>query len=158
MDPNAQQVINVCQASWAANQGDCSAFIKAVCAALVVPMSPGQADDIVQYFRDPANGWEALKDGVDAAGNVIRKEEVAKERADAGKLVLAGMTAAELGDANGHVAVVISAALIFSVQNNNYYPVGYWGQLGGVGGANQCLSYSFGQGVIDQVTYAAISF
>jgi len=159
MDPKAQSVIDNCKNYWPAHKDDCSGFVKAVCAGLGVVMSNGLADDIVAYINDAANGWELLTDVTDAAGNVTtRKEEVAKEAADAGQLVLCGMTSQELGEAHGHVAVIISAALIYSNLNKNYYPVGYWGKLGGVGGEDQCLSYSFGAGTINQVNYAAFTF
>jgi hypothetical protein len=159
MDPKAQKVIDNCTYDWPANQGNCSGFVKAVCDGLGVAMSAGQADAIVAYFRDSTNGWTAITDQKDGSGNVTqRKEEGAKEAADNGNLVLCGLTSAELGAANGHVAVIISAALIFSSSNNDYYPVAYWGTLGGTGGANECLSYSFGTGDIDRVTYFSFAF
>lgn len=159
MDPKAQSVIDTCQTDWPANKADCSAFVKAVCGGLGVAMSDGLADDIVAFFRDTTNSWEQLTDVTDDAGNVTtRKEELAKERADAGELVLCGLTSGELGQAHGHVAVVVSAPLVFSSQNNNYYPIAYWGKLGGVGGYNQGLNYSFGVGSINQVTYSAFTF
>jgi cell wall-associated NlpC family hydrolase len=159
MNPDAQQVIDTCKNDWGAHSDDCSGFVKAVCADLGVDMSPGLADDIVEFFRDPANNWEQITDVIDAGGNVTtRKEEVAKERADAGELVLCGLTSAELGEAHGHVAVIVSGPLVHSNLNDNDYPVAYWGKLGGVGGQDQCLSFSFGPGSLNRVTYAAIAF
>ena len=159
MDPKAQNVIDTCQNDWEANKADCSGFLKAVCADLGVAMSAGLADDIVAWFRDVTNGWEQLTDVTDDAGNVVtRKEELAKNRADAEELVLCGLTSAELGQPHGHVAVVVSAPLVFSGQNNNYYPIAYWGKLGGVGGEHQGLNFSFGTGSINRVTYAAVAF
>lgn len=159
MNPKAQKVIDNCKFHWPANQGDCSGFVKAVCGGLGVPVSTGQADDIVAWFRDPANGWEALTDDKDTAGNITtRKEQKAKDRADSGELVICGLTSGELVDSNGHLSIVISADLIYSASNNDYYPVGYWGKLHGVGGANKCLSFSFPSAHINQVTYAAFAF
>ena len=159
MDPKAQSVIDNCKSSWPTYQADCSGFVKAVCAGLGVAMSAGLADDIVGYFRDAANTWEQLEDVTDCAGNVTtRKEVLAKARADTGELVLCGLTSGELGQPHGHVAVIVSGDLVFSGLNNNYYPLAYWGKLGGVGGENKGLSYSFGTGSINEVTYAAFIF
>jgi hypothetical protein len=159
MDPNAQKVIDNCQFLWPANQRDCSGFVKAVCTGLAVAMSPGQADDIVAYFRDPFNQWTPLIDVLDATGAVTkRKEQVAKEAADDGLLVLCGLTSTELNDTNGHVAVIISAALVHSRDNNNDYPVGYWGELRGTGGANKIITYAFTTPYINDVTYASKAF
>ncbi len=155
MDPKAQKVIDACQNDWEANKADCSGFVKAVCANLGVAMSAGMADDIVAWFRNETNGWEQLTDG---AGNMAPKEALAKDRADAGQLVLCGLTSAELGQAHGHVSVVVSGPLVFSHLNNNSYPTAYWGKLGGTGGENQGLNYSFGTGSINRVTYAAFGF
>ncbi len=159
MDPKAQNVIDTCQNDWQANKADCSGFVKAVCAGLGVAMSAGMADDIVAWFRTAANGWEQLTDVTDGAGNLVTpKEQMAKDRADAGQLVLCGLTSAELGQAHGHVSVVVSGPLVFSHINNNSYPTAYWGKLGGTGGKNQGLNYSFGTGSINRVTYAAFGF
>jgi hypothetical protein len=67
-------------------------------------------------------------DVLDGAGNIsTRKNSLPNNARMKGKLVVAEMTAVELGDTNGHVAVVISAPLMHSNPNSEDYPrVGYW--------------------------------
>jgi hypothetical protein len=143
---SAQDVVEACKDLWAANQGDCSAFVRAVGHAVEVDIE-GDADEIVALLS--AGGiWTALDDGVAASA-----------AAAGGQLVVGGLTAAEIGDGatHGHVVVVIppTGALAFGK-----YPFAYWGSLapGEVrtdGGLGKTVNWSFRSTVRDDIHYAS---
>jgi len=112
-----QSIIDDCEKEYPSNNDDCNKFVKAVSADLNVTLfQPGDnADAIVQRMIDSA-GWTPLVDGIDA-----------KNKADAGQYVIAGLKGADHNPprANGHVAVVVSGPLA-----SGKYPTAYWGSLG----------------------------
>ncbi|MCD8740782.1 hypothetical protein LT679_09240 [Mucilaginibacter roseus] len=148
-------VIKACQANWSAFKSDCSGFVKKVCKDLNVTMSTGQADAIVDYIK--ANGWTALKDQTSGSTITKTKEQLAKEYADSGYLVIAGLKGADNVPPmnNGHVVVVVSGDMVYSSRDGKYYPLGYWGRLNGVGNQNSGLNNAFNKDSISKVVYAA---
>jgi hypothetical protein len=136
----AAQIISACEDLWAANKGDCSAFVKAVSARFGITLN-GLADDIVgEISADP---WRQLPDG-----------PAAKAAADNGDLVIAGLKGSDqqTPSPHGHVVVVVSGGLAHGL-----YPTAYWGRLGGVGAKNTTINFAWRAGDRDKVTYAAIS-
>ncbi|MVN22448.1 hypothetical protein GO621_12990 [Mucilaginibacter sp. HMF7410] len=133
--------MQVCEACFNANSNNCSGFAKAVAAAFKVILT-GQADDIVNQIQSPV--WTQLTGGIEA-----------KDKADHGFLVIAGLKGNEHipAQSHGHVAVVVSGPLDAV---HHQYPMGYWGQLGGVGQKDQPLTHSWNQESRDKVIYACV--
>lgn len=97
------------------NRENCSGFVKEVARSLGAPLPhTANADGIVDHVKA---GWMAVSEGVEAA-----------RLAATGKLVIAGLKAADHSPArsNGHVAVVISGELYRSK-----YPLVWGGSTGG---------------------------
>ncbi len=92
----ADDVVRECEALWAAHQTDCSGFVRAVAGALGVAIN-GDADEIVALITGSAD-WTSCADGIAASDEATRA-----------KLVVAGLTAAEVGNGatHGHVIVVV---------------------------------------------------
>ncbi|MBS0560603.1 MAG: hypothetical protein JSR21_11165 [Proteobacteria bacterium] len=134
-----QRVVEACKAVWAANQHDCSGFVRAVGDRLGVAIA-GNADQIVGTLRGGGT-WTMLPDGAAAAASAM-----------AGKLVIGGLRGDEqaVRDAHGHVVVVVGGAL-----NRGKYPRAYWGSLGGVGAEDQTINWAWTAADRDRVTYAA---
>lgn len=125
---SSQKIIESCNANFEANKSDCSGFVKAVASNFSVNLT-GQADNIVDQIK--GSGWTQLgHDGVKA-----------KEKADNGWLVIAGLKSSENvpPQANGHVAIVVSGVLA-----HQKYPTGYWGKLNDPGnaGKNKTINYA----------------
>ena len=116
-NPNARRVIDACEPNFEANQGDCNKFLKAVSNSLGSNIPQDQDANGIVEFLDAGNGWTKLADGDGHA---------AKQMADAGNFVVAGLRGSEHADhrAHGHVSVIVSAAL-----DPNGYPIGYWGSI-----------------------------
>jgi hypothetical protein len=133
------KVIAACEAVWNQDKGDCSAFARDV-AKLVGVALAGNADAIVDAIR---KDWTRLHDGI-----------AARDAADAGQLVIAGLKGSEQlqPSQHGHVVVVVSGPLA-----HEKYPTAYWGRLGGVGARDQTLNYAWRAGDRDAVTYATVS-
>jgi len=127
-----------CETEWDAHKSDCSAFVHAVGGKLGVTIA-GQANEIVGTIRG-GGPWRRLTDGVEAAN-----------RAQAGKLVLAGLRGDEQFEHSnhGHVAVVVSGPLA-----HGRYPSAYWGRLNGVGARFETINWAWPQHDRDRVTYA----
>jgi cell wall-associated NlpC family hydrolase len=114
-------IVEACKAAFdkeyipgTANKDNCSGFVKEVARALgVVLPHTANADAIVDHVK--AN-WSTVADGAEAA-----------RLAGTGKLVLAGLKAADHTPArnNGHVAVVVSGDLYRSK-----YPLVWGGSTG----------------------------
>jgi len=142
MDPH--QIIRICEANWEAHKADCSGFVKAVSAALgVTTFHPDDnADSIMDKLR-AGNDWTAL---------TVGDGRTAKDRADAGQLVIAGLKGAEQvqPDPHGHVVVVVTGPLDAA---HGQYPTAYWGRLGSVGAKNQSLNFAWRAGDRDNVGY-----
>jgi len=139
MDP--QRIIDVCEANWEAHKSDCSGFVKAVAAALGdSTFAPGyNANQIVDTLQ-AATDWAPLTPGDGAT---------AKNQADAGLLVIAGLKGADQAnpDPHGHVVVVVSGPL------DRQYPTAYWGQLNGVGAKANTINCAWRAGDRDKVGY-----
>ena len=137
----ADEVKRVCEELWPANQSDCSAFVRAVAAKFKVTLS-GNADAIVQEIKTAA-GWERLPDGAEA-----------KNAADGGKLVVAGLAGSdEIPPVqHGHVVIVVAGLLDDA---HGKYPTAYWGKLNGVGRENTTINWAWKRADIDRVIYAA---
>ena len=138
-----QEIIRVCREQRAIpeNADDCHKFVEAVAAKFDVLLA-GTADDIMAQIAGPE--WTQLgTDGVAAA-----------DAADAGELVIGGMTARALGSAHGHVVVVVQGEL-----NRGKYPTAYWGSLNpnirDAGERGTTLNFSFSQADRDEVIYAS---
>jgi len=101
----------------------------------------GQADDMVDIITAPGSGWETLANGI-----------AARQAADTGKLVLAGLksTGHDPAAAHGHVAVVVAGPLA-----HERYPSAYWGSLGGTGSRNRTINYAWKARDRDKVHYVA---
>jgi len=134
----SDRVIAACEACYAANIGDCSAFARAVAGQLGVTLI-GIADQIVDTLRTSPD-WKPLGDGVAAA-----------QGAKDGYLVIGGLKGAEqaVPNAHGHVVVVVNGPLA-----HDAYPTAYWGSLGGQPGKDQTLNWAWTEADRDHVAYA----
>lgn len=134
---DAQKIIDECEKQFEAHKNNCSGFVKAVAAKFSVKLT-GQADDIVDQIG--GEGWTKLKDG-----------KAAKEKADAGWLVIGGLKSTDHSPprSNGHVVVVVKGGLA-----HNKYPTGYWGSLNGNGEKNKTINYAWNTSDRDNVTYS----
>ena len=134
----AQDIINECENQFEANKSNCSGFVIAVVNKFGIQLT-GQADDIITQIE--TTGWTVLADGVDA-----------KNKADAGLFVIAGLKSADHNPprTNGHVVVIVSGSLAY-----NKYPTGYWGTLGGIGKKNTTINYAWNTSDRDHVIYSA---
>jgi hypothetical protein len=146
IDPKAQRIIDACESEYDANKSDCNKFVRAVGADIGVPIVAGHADDII---NDLTTNWTSIADGA-----------VAKEKADEGNFVIAGLKGADHNPprTNGHVAVVVSGPLDTTY---NMYPTGYWGMLGVAKpkyGKKNTLNYSWNADDVDNVKYFFKSF
>ena len=114
-------VIAACTKHWPDNNGDCSAFVKAVAHDLHLDLT-GQANDI--YDQIAISPWTRIGIGADAA-------TIAGVSAGEGNLVIG----ASKGQGNGHVAVIVDYRNAF----DSYSPVdrnkavAFWGSLDSVG-------------------------
>ncbi len=138
-----QDIIRECSEARAvaANAGDCHKFVEAVAAALRVVLT-GTADQVMAQIAGP--GWS--QHGTDGAA--------AAAAAEAGDLVIGGMTSERLGDAHGHVVVVVAGPLA-----HGRYPTAYWGSLNPRvrpdGGLGKTINFSFSEVDRDGVVYAS---
>lgn len=125
-----------------ANVNDCHKFVEAVSADFAVTLT-GTGDDIMAQIAGP--GW--TRHGMDGPS-------AAAAAAEEGELVIAGMTAAGLGDAHGHVVVVVDGELA-----HGKYPTAFWGSLNpsirAAGGLGTTLNFAFSQTDRDRVVYAS---
>ena len=117
-DVVAKRILDNCAANFAANCGDCNQFLKA---ALSVFLNDGyfdglNADGIVGKLQSPAEGWATS-----------RQIATAIAMAKSGNVVIAGMTAAALGQNHGHLAVVVGCD--GQPSGETIVPVGYAGSL-----------------------------
>jgi hypothetical protein len=129
-----------CVAAFDAHRNDCSGFACAVAAAQGVPLS-GQANAIVDTLR-AGGSWRRLTDGVEADG-----------RASAGDFVIGGLRGDEQArpDPHGHIVVVIGGGMLA----HGWYPLAWWGSLGGQPGKDQMVNFAWTEADRDRVTYAA---
>jgi len=139
---DASRIVKECENHWEPNKSDCNHFVKAVAAALNVPELPADADaNTLITFLSSSPVWKKLTEGDDRA---------AKQAADGGKFVIGGLLGGDLGEANGHVVVVVTGNFD---PGHGRYPHAYWGQLGGVGEKNKTINYAFKNPARDRVRY-----
>jgi len=147
----AQKVIDACHDVFNNSPGaksDCNKFVKRVCDKFNT--DPFDADDnadaIVEHIRDAnwcaQHGWQQL--GHDP--------QAAKDAADSGDLVVAGATGDDVGQAHGHVVVVISSQGL-----HNGFPFACWGKLGAVGKLDTQMTLAFKLADLPKVSYMAKS-
>jgi len=125
VDKSKYPIFAVLDHIWAAYpklHADCSGFLKKAAQDHGVPMSHGNANEIVAWLAT-APGWLNL--GKDPA----RAASLAAQ----GFFVAGGET--ETG--HGHVVVVVPG------WSATGHPMGYWGQLHGVGATNKSLSFAW---------------
>ena len=119
IQPTAEAISRACEIAWPANNDDCNKFVKA---ALSDFLAAGyfdglNADGIVSKMKQPAGYWTQTTSIAAAIAG-----------AKAGKIVIAGMTSAELGQEHGHLAIVVGCD---GKQSGSVtVPVGYAGSLG----------------------------
>jgi hypothetical protein len=114
----AQQILASCAACFARSNLDCNVFVKAACEEFLVAgyLDGLNADGIVTKFAAASSDW----------GKTVKITE-AISLAKAGKVVIAGMTANELGQDHGHLAVVVGCN--GQMSGNVTVPVGYAGSV-----------------------------
>lgn len=137
LSATAQSIIDECESNFEVNKSDCSGFVKAVASKFATTLT-GQADNIVDQIK--GTDWTILFDGVEA-----------KEKADSGWLVVAGLKSSDNvpPQNNGHVAIIVSGGLA-----QQKYPTGYWGKLGGIGEKNKTINWAWNKDSRDKVTYS----
>ena len=130
-----QQIIDACEANYAAHIGDCSGFAHAVAQALGITLE-GMANAMVDHIQ--GEPWTVLADGM-----------AAKAQADAGFFVIGAKKDAP----HGHVVVVVQGPLA-----HEKYPTAYWGSLAGhpskVG--QNTVNWAWNAAERDQVIYACV--
>ena len=144
----ARKIIETCELEWPANSSDCSGFVKDVCSSLGVTVN-GNADAIVKTLAGP--DWNIIRGSAAKSAGII-----AKEAADVGNLVIAGLLSTDhvpRDDGspvkNGHVVIVVSGPLAQTA-----YPTAYWGTLGGEGKRFTTLNWAWRKADRDKLTYA----
>jgi len=114
----AKAIIASCDAQFAANCDDCNKFLKAALSDFLVEgyLEGLNADAIVTKLKSDGEGW-----------GTSRSIAAAIAQAKAGKVVVAGMTSAALGQKHGHVAVVVGCD--GKPSGEAIVPLGYAGSL-----------------------------
>ena len=118
-DEVARAIIESCAAKFAANCDDCNKFLKAALSEFLAEgyLDGLNADAIVNKLKSDGGGW-----------GTSRSIATAIAQAKAGKVVVAGMTSAALGQSHGHVAVVVGCD--GRPSGETIVPLGYAGSLG----------------------------
>lgn len=130
--PRSDKIIAQCELAWPTHKGDCVEFASAVLKHFFsAPDFDGQvlADKIVADLRKSAK-WTRTTSIATAIA-----------RAKSGDFVLAGLRAAELGSAHGHLAIV--AGLDGQPSQSVIVPIGYAGSIGGHPVCRERLSGTF---------------
>jgi hypothetical protein len=114
----ARNIAQSCENAWPTNNDDCNKFVKAALGGFLGAgyFDGMNADAIVAKMKTASEGWKmttVIADAIDGA--------------KAGNVVIAGMTAAELSDTNGHLAVVVGCD--GAVSGTVPVPQGYAGSL-----------------------------
>jgi hypothetical protein len=131
MDP--QHIIDICEANWDANKGDCNHFVKAVADALGVTLfSPGDNAEL-SYKLGNASGWSLIPSTPDLS--------TVEADASTGQFIIAGLKSSDFNPPrnNGHVVVVVKG----DDGAHPGFPLAYWGKLGGVGAKDSSIRNSF---------------
>jgi hypothetical protein len=136
------RVIGACTKHWPANNGDCSAFVRAVAHDLRLEVT-GNANSI--YDQISVAPWARIGIGTDAA-------TIAGVSAGEGKLVIAARPA----QPNGHVAIIVDYRNAFdsyiAVDRNK--AVAFWGSLNSVGQDYTRITRSWTASDLTQVLFA----
>ncbi len=138
-----EEIIRICREMRTVpeNADDCHKFVSAVAAKFNLSLV-GTADKIMREITGP--DW--TQHGHDGAA--------AAAAAAAGELVIGGMTSEALGDAHGHVVIVVKGGL-----NRGKYPVAYWGssneRIRPDGALGKNINFSFSEEDRDNVVYAS---
>lgn len=100
MPNTADEIRSECASTFAANSDDCNKFVKGVTRRFFEPdLFQGadmNADAIIADMHSSAD-WTDL----------AKSHDQAIAEAKAGKFVVAGMTSAEIGGTNGHLAIIV---------------------------------------------------
>ena len=136
------RVIAACTKHWAKNQGDCSAFVRAVAQELGFALD-GNANRIHEQISGAP--WIRIGVGKDAAA-------IAGVAAGEGKLVIA----ARPDNPNGHVAVVVDYRNAFDSypEVDRKKAVAFWGSLHSVGAEYERITRSWVGAALAEVLYA----
>jgi hypothetical protein len=133
---SAEKIIAKCKENYAAYKGDCVEFASAVLESFFAsPDFDGSvlADDVVKRLRDSAKyKWTKTTSIATAIS-----------QAKAGNFVVAGMKSADLGDTNGHLALVCGVNGQASGSPPVIVPVGYAGSISGNSIENARLTGTF---------------
>ena len=141
----SDEIIGACRQLRAitANADNCNLFAVAVAQRFDVALR-GTADQIMETVT----GADWTQHGTDG--------KVASQAAQAGALVVGGMTSQALGDAHGHVVIVVAGPL-----NRDKYPTAYWGSQNAAirpaGALGTTINFSFSVADRDKVIYASRS-
>jgi hypothetical protein len=142
-DPS--EIIKACKQllTITANSRDCNKFVIAIAAKFGVILN-GIADQIMTQITN-GNWTQHGRDGAFAS----------RAAAD-GALVVGGMTSRALGDAHGHVLIVVKGQLA-----NGKYPTAYWGSenalIRPIGALGKTVNFSFLPRDRDNDVYASRS-
>ncbi len=136
------RVIAACTKHWAKNQGDCSAFVRAVVQELGFSLN-GNANQIHEQIS--AAPWVRIGVGKEAAA-------IAGVTAGEGKLVIA----ARADKPNGHVAVVVDYRNAFDSYSevDRKKAVAFWGSLHSVGAEYERITRSWTAAALAEVLFA----
>jgi hypothetical protein len=143
-DPN--EIIQACRQlrHEGSNASQCNSFVIAVAQKFGVRLS-GTADQIIEQITESPNWTQLRTDG-----------KAASMAADNGALVVGGMTSQHLGEAHGHVVVVVKGK-----PDRDKYPVAYWGSMNARirrdGALGKTINFSFSAEDRDNVVYASIA-
>jgi hypothetical protein len=132
MDP--QHIIDVCEANWDANKGDCNHFVKAVADALGVTLfSSGDNADAIMDKLANAPGWSLIPNTPDLS--------TVEADASLGEFIIAGLKSGDFNPPrnNGHVVVVVKG----DDSAHPGFPIAYWGKVGGIGAKDSSIRNSF---------------
>jgi len=136
------RVQQACENAFDDNADDCNKFVKAVATSLGVTLK-GNADDIVAEIQQLP--WTYI-------GNDLGAAKRAADLAGQSKLVIGGLTSDALGEAHGHVIVVVPGNLV-----NGLYPAAYWGSIvPGKAARLRGVNYAFQHPYCDSVRYSWI--
>ena len=139
---NRSRVIAACTRHWGNNQGDCSAFVRAVAQDVGIGLT-GNANAIHKQIS--AAPW--IRIGVGS-----KVSAVAGVTAAEGKLVVAARQA----EPNGHVAIVVDYRNAFDSYSeaDRRKAVAFWGNLNSVGAEYTRITKSWTAADLEQVLFA----
>jgi hypothetical protein len=141
-DPN--DIIQACRQlrNAPSNASQCNSFVIAVAENFGVRLS-GTADQIIAQITESPDWTQHGNDG-----------KAASTAAENGALVVGGMTSQDLGEAHGHVVVIVNGK-----PAQEKYPVAYWGSLNARirpdGALGKTINFSFSVKDRDSVVYAS---